>query len=89
MSFFRSRYRLKGLYLLDEPETALSPRSQLDLLEILTNVDDGGKAPFVIATHSPLLLAYPAAVIYSFDAATIRTIPYEKTEHYRIYKDFM
>jgi len=89
MTFFRNRYRLKGLYLLDEPETALSPRSQLDLLEILANVGDGRKSQFIISTHSPLLLACPGAVIYSFDAAPIRTIPYEETEHYRIYKSFM
>ena len=89
LSFFRSRYRLKGLYLLDEPETALSPRSQIDLLEILTNADDGRDAQFIIATHSPLLLACPGAVIYSFDAARIKTLTYEETEHYRIYKSFM
>jgi predicted ATPase len=89
LSFFRSRYRLKGLYLLDEPETALSPRSQIDLLEILTNADDGRDAQFIIATHSPLLLACPGAVIYSFDAAPIKTLTYEETEHYRIYKSFM
>jgi len=89
MTFFRNRYRLKGLYLLDEPETALSPRSQLDLLEILANVGDGRKSQFIISTHSPLLLACPGAVIYTFDAAPIRTIPYEETEHYRIYKSFM
>jgi predicted ATPase len=89
LSFFRSRYRLKGLYLLDEPETALSPRSQIDLLEILTNADDGRDAQFIIATHSPLLLACPGAVIYSFDATPIKTLTYEETGHYRIYKSFM
>ncbi len=89
MSFFRNRYRLKGLYLMDEPETALSPRSQIDLLDLLTNVGSGGNAQFIITTHSPLILACPGAVIYSFDRAPIRTLPYEETEHYRIYKGFM
>jgi len=89
MSFFRSRYRLKGLYLLDEPETALSPRSQLDLLEILTNAGSSGQAQFIIASHSPLLLACPGAVIYSFDAAPIMALPYEETDHYRVYKSFL
>ena len=89
MSYFRSRYRIKGLYLLDEPETALSPRSQLDLLEILTNTSGANQAQFIIATHSPILLACPEAVIYSFDHALITPVRYEETAHYRIYRSFM
>jgi predicted ATPase len=89
MSFFRSRYRIKGLYLLDEPETALSPRSQIELLDIIANMNTAGHAQFIIATHSPLLLACPQAVIYSFDRSPIRWIGYEETDHYRIYKDFL
>ncbi len=89
MSFFRSRYRIKGLYLLDEPETALSPRSQLELLDIVQDMSAAGHAQFIIATHSPLLLACPQAAIYSFDNSPLRKILYEETEHYRIYKDFM
>jgi predicted ATPase len=89
MSFFRSRYRITGLYMMDEPETALSPRSQLELLALLQELAEGGHAQFIIATHSPLLLACPRALIYSFDGETIGTIRYEETEHYRIYKDFL
>ncbi|MBN1847884.1 MAG: AAA family ATPase [Deltaproteobacteria bacterium] len=89
MAFFESRYRIKGLYLLDEPETALSPRSQLQLLEILTRTSRENHAQFIIATHSPLLLACPGAEIYSFDDTDIRKIDYEETSHYQIYKDFM
>jgi predicted ATPase len=89
MSFFRSRYRIKGLYLLDEPETALSPRSQIALLELLKSTVGADHAQFIIATHSPLLLACPGAVIYSFDYNPIKQIEYEETEHYRIYKNFL
>jgi predicted ATPase len=89
MSFFRSRYRIRGLYIMDEPETALSPRSQLQLLDLLQKMGSGGHAQFIIATHSPILLACPDAVIYSFDGASIRKVHYEETEHYRIYRDFM
>ena len=67
MSFFRSRYRIKGLYLLDEPETALSPKSQLGLLEVMREAGEGGHAQFVIATHSPIAPGSPRAVIYNFD----------------------
>jgi predicted ATPase len=89
MSYFRSRYRIKGMYLLDEPETALSPKSQLELLEILTQMSAAGHAQFIVASHSPLLLACPGAVIYSFDHAPVRRIAYEETPHYRIYKEFL
>jgi predicted ATPase len=89
MSFFRARYQIKGLYLLDEPETALSPKSQLELLDILTKMSEAGHAQFIVATHSPILLACPGAVIYSFDSVPIRRVRYEQTQHYQIYADFM
>ena len=89
MSFFRSRYKIKGLYLLDEPETALSPKSQIELLKLLQEMSALGHAQFIIATHSPILMACPGSVIYSFDASPVKTIHYEETEHYKIYKDFM
>ena len=89
MSFFRSRYQIKGLYLLDEPETALSPRSQIELLDIIKSMSAAGHAQFIIATHSPLLLACPAATIYDFNSTPVRKISYEATDHYLIYKDFL
>jgi predicted ATPase len=89
MSFFRTRYRIKGMYLLDEPETALSPKSQLELLEILGAMSAAGHAQFIVATHSPILLACPGAVIYSFDHAPIAPVQYEQTGHYQIYASFM
>jgi predicted ATPase len=81
MSFFRARYKIKGLYLMDEPETALSPK--------LAHMGSTGPAQFIIATHSPILLACPGAAIYSFDDIPIERVRYEDTEHYRIYRDFM
>jgi len=89
MSFFKARYKIKGLYLLDEPETALSPKSQLELLELLQNMSRLGHAQFIIATHSPILLACPGSVVYSFDHTPVKTVHYEDTEHYQIYKSFM
>jgi len=89
MSFFKSRYKIKGLYLLDEPETALSPKSQLELLKLLREMSALGHAQFIIATHSPILMACTGSVIYSFDHSPVQPIPYEDTEHYRIYKNFM
>lgn len=88
MSFFRSRYQIKGLYLLDEPETALSPRNQIRLLELMTKTSDAGFVQFIIATHSPILLACPNALIYSFNHVPIQPIQYTDTEHYQVYKTF-
>ena len=89
MAFFQARLKIKGLYLLDEPETALSPKSQLKLLRLLREVCRSGNAQFIIATHSPILLACPDARILSFDETPVSQVAYEKTDHYRIYKDFM
>jgi len=89
MSFFQNRFKVKGLYLLDEPETALSPKTQLIFLNLLNEVSKAGHAQFVIATHSPILLASPDSVIYSFNESALEKIPYEKTDYYRIYKDFL
>lgn len=89
MSYFRSRYQRKGIFFLDEPETALSPQRQLDLLQIIGKNSRAGHAQFIIATHSPILLACEEATIYSFDNATIHPIEYKETEHYKVYKKFL
>ncbi len=89
MSYFTARYERRGLYLLDEPETALSPRSQVKLLRLLDRMSRAGHAQFILATHSPLLLACPGAEILSFDALPLQPIAYEDTEHYRLYRAFL
>lgn len=89
ISFFSTIYKVKGLHFLDEPETALSPRSQLKLLKTLKKMGEAGHAQFIIATHSPILLACPGAVIYSFDTVPVKTISYEDTEYFRVYLDFI
>ncbi len=67
----------------------LSVRSQLDLLDIIKENSRTGHAQFIIATHSPILLACEGATIYSFDYAPVQTVKYEDTEHYRLYKRFL
>ncbi len=89
MAYFSSRYRLKGLYFLDEPETALSPASLVELINLLNSFNHKGEAQFIIATHSPILLACPDTRIYSFDQASIMPVSYEQTDYYTIYKAFM
>jgi predicted ATPase len=89
MAFFRSRLKIKGIYFIDEPETALSPRSQLDLLSLLARLSKTGIAQFIIATHSPIIMACPGAMIYNFDRLPVEPVLYRDTEHYRVYRDFM
>lgn len=89
MSFFKSRFTIEGTYFLDEPETALSPKRQLEFLKFLLEMGDAGHAQFFIATHSPLLLSCPGATIYSFDRQTIKKVGYEETEHFCVYRDFI
>ena len=69
--------------------TALSPRSQLELLKLLVELGRKGVSQFIIATHSPILLACPKAVIFSFDGPRIAPVEYEQTAHYQLYRDFM
>lgn len=89
MSYFKSRYKIKGIYFLDEPETALSPASLIELLNLLTRLGSKGDAQFFIATHSPFLLACPDAKIYSFDNAEIESVKYQDTAYFKLYKKFM
>lgn len=89
MAYFRSRYTREGIYFLDEPEAALSPKNQLLLLELLGECTRRGDAQFIIATQSPILLACPGARIYSFDHVPLKAVGYEDTEHFRIYHDFL
>jgi predicted ATPase len=89
MTYFRGRYEIPGLYFLDEPEAALSPSSQLDLLRLLAEFRQRGHAQFILATHSPILMALPGAQVFSFGDAGIEETRYEDTEHFRLYRDFM
>jgi len=84
---FIHRFKGKAIYLLDEPEAALSPTRQLSLLKIMKDLEH--EAQFIIATHSPILLGYPNATIYSFDGEEIESIRYEETIHYIVTKRFL
>lgn len=87
-ALFRERFRGQGLYLLDEPEAALSPTRQMAFLRVIDDhVNDCSQ--FVIATHSPIVLAYPRAWIYKMTPDGPRRTEYERTEHFRVYRDFL
>lgn len=85
---FLHRFSGNGLYILDEPEAALSPARQLALLARMHDlIQDNSQ--FIIATHSPILMAYPDSIIYELTEEGIRTTTWEETEHYVITKQFI
>jgi predicted ATPase len=90
-SFFElvnNRFWGNGLYIMDEPEAALSPQRQLSML---CKIDElvNKNSQFIIITHSPIMLAYPNSTIYSFTEEGIKEIRYEETESYKLYKTFL
>jgi predicted ATPase len=87
-TFFQSRFVPNGLYLLDEPDAPLSPMRQLSLLTLLKMMVDQN-AQFVIATHSPLIMAYPGATILSFDEGKITPVDWADLEHVSITRMFL
>ncbi len=84
-----TRLHGNGLYIFDEPEAALSPSRQLALLQIIDRLVRLRGSQLIIATHSPILMAYPDATIYRLDGDGIAPIVYEATEHYQITRDFL
>ena len=88
LKLFRSRFVPGGLYLLDEPEAPLSPQSQLGLIAMLKEMV-AERSQFIVATHSPILLAFPDATIYSFDEQPARRVAFEDLEHVRLTRDFL
>jgi predicted ATPase len=88
LALVTSRFGDNGLYIMDEPEAALSPQRQLSLLSIMNELAEHG-SQLIIATHSPILMAYPGAVIYELGPKGISQVTYEETEHFQITRDFL
>lgn len=88
MALLVHKFRGKGLYILDEPEAALSPNRQLAALTAIHQLVQD-ESQFIIATHSPILLSYPNAKILQFDGGGITEVKYEDTEHYAVTRDFL
>jgi predicted ATPase len=88
LKLFGNRFVPGGLYLLDEPEAALSPQSQLGLLAMLDEMVGKG-AQFIVATHSPILLGFPGATIYNFDLDPVAAVAYADLEQVALTRDFL
>jgi len=85
---FQARLVPDGLYLLDEPETPFSPKRQMALLVLLHDMVQKN-CQFIIATHSPILMAYPGACILNFDELPVRPTPYDQLEHVNLVRSFL
>jgi predicted ATPase len=88
LSLIRNRFGPNGLYILDEPEAALSLRGNLALMRRMHDLEREG-SQFIVATHSPILLGYPNARIYVLDEAGIAQANYEETEQYELTRSFL
>jgi len=88
LRFFDERTRGQGLYILDEPESALSPRRQLELLRHLAEVQRSGRAQVIMATHAPLLMAVPGADLVEIDRGGPRRVSLEQVAHFRLLRAF-
>jgi predicted ATPase len=88
LQLFQARFVSDGLYLLDEPEAPLSPLRQLTFLALMKNML-AERAQFIIATHSPIILAFPGATILDLNGETIRPVQYGELEHVQIMKSFL
>nr|WP_245456272.1 AAA family ATPase [Rhizobium leguminosarum] len=89
LRFFQERCRRRGVFILDEPESALSPRRQVELLRILREAELGGEAQFIIATHSPIIMAYPNAQLLHMSNKGLSEIDYRSTDHFLFMSEFL
>ena len=88
LALAKNRFGRNGIYLLDEPEAALSPSRQMTLM-VLMNELTKNNSQFIIATHSPILMAFPGAQVIELTEDDIRTVSYTQTEHFQLTKRFL
>ena len=88
MRFFEERCSRQGVYFFDEPESALSPARQLEFLKLLRRMDDSNICQVIMATHSPILMAYPGAQLLLLTKYGIEPVRLEDTDHFRLMREF-
>lgn len=89
LRFFTERCRRQGLFIFDEPESALSPARQVEFLRLLRRMEESGIVQVVIATHAPILMAYPGATLLGLTPAGLAPVALEDTAHYRLTREFV
>jgi predicted ATPase len=88
LALLLNRFGGNGLYILDEPEAALSPTRQMAMISRMHYLVNAN-SQFIIATHSPIILSYPYSQIYLFEEGGVKNVKYEETEHYQVTRDFL
>jgi predicted ATPase len=88
LRFFDERCRYQGLFIFDEPESALSPTRQIEFLKLLRRMDESGIIQVIMATHAPILMAYPNAQLLRLTKAGLDPVKVEETEHFRLMREF-
>ena len=89
LRFFEERCSRPGIFIFDEPESALSPNRQFDFLKLLRRIEAGGQSQVIMATHSPLLMALPGARLLRMDKYGVGEVALEDTDHFRIMREFI
>ena len=88
MRFFEERCQRQGIYIFDEPESALSPARQIEFLKLMRRMDNSGNCQIIMATHSPVLMAYPNARLLRLSKYGLEPVTVEQTDHYKVMREF-
>ncbi|MET0668370.1 MAG: AAA family ATPase [Xanthobacteraceae bacterium] len=88
LRFFEERCRRQGIFIFDEPESALSPSRQIEFLKLMRRMDRSGICQVIMATHSPIIMAYPGACLLRLSKYGLEPVTVEQTDHYRLMREF-
>lgn len=88
LTFFEERCQTQGIFIFDEPESALSPARQMEFLKLLRRMDASGNCQVIMATHAPILMAYPDARLLRLSKYGLEPVTVEQTDHYRVMCEF-
>jgi predicted ATPase len=88
LRFFEERCQRQGIFIFDEPESALSPSRQIQFLKLMRRMDDIGHCQIIMATHSPVLMAYPGAQLLRLTKYGLEPVNVEDTDHYKVMREF-
>jgi len=88
LRFFEERCQRQGIFVFDEPESALSPARQMEFLKLLRKMEESTICQVVMATHSPMLMAYPGARLLRLSKYGLEPVSVEETDHYKVMREF-
>jgi len=88
LRFFNERCQRQGIFIFDEPESALSPSRQIEFLKLMRKMDDIGHCQIIVATHSPMLMAYPGATLLRLTRRGLEPTTLQQTDHYKAMREF-